>query len=80
MTRVVETVAPEFQEFLTWEKVVTKDPEGAARFKEYCQAQGKLVPVPSIIIEGTLVFEKTPGVEALRDCIRGFINNPPHPS
>jgi len=73
MTRVVESVAPEFENVLTWEKVVTKDLAGARRFSEFSKALGRLVPVPSIVIEGELVFETTPGVEELEACIARFI-------
>ena len=35
---------------------------------------GRLVPIPSIAIEGELVFETTPSVEELKACIHKFIN------
>jgi len=73
MTRVVESVVPQFENFLTWEKVVTKEASGAKRFTEFSRARGRLVPVPSIVIEGELVFETTPGVEELKSCILKFI-------
>jgi len=74
MTRVVESVAVEFENILTWEKVVTKDLGGARRFTEFSKSLGKLVPIPSIAIEGELVFETTPSVEELKACIKEFIN------
>ena len=79
MTRVVESVAPEFEEILTWDKVVTKDlgGGGAKRFSEFSKALGRLVPIPSIAIEGELVFETTPSVEKLKACIRKFIKKLP---
>ena len=73
MTRVVESVAPEFEDVLTWETVVTKELAGARRFGEFSKALGRPAPIPSIIIEGELVFETTPSVEELRDCIARFI-------
>ena len=73
MTRVVESVAAEFENYLTWEKVVTKDLAGARRYSEFSKAQGRLVPIPSIAIEGELVFETTPGAEELKSCIHKFI-------
>jgi len=73
MTRVVESVAAEFANCLTWEKVVTKDLAGAKRFSEFSKALGRIVPIPSIVIEGELVFETTPGVEELKSCIHKFI-------
>ena len=73
MTRVVESVAPEFEDVLTWEKIVTKDLAGANRFSEFSKALGRPAPVPSIIIEGELVFETTPGIEELKACINRYI-------
>jgi hypothetical protein len=80
MTRVVESVAPEFENTLTWEKVVTKELGGAKRFSEVSKALGRLVPIPSIVIEGELVFETTPGVEELKACIHKFIKKLPNSS
>ena len=77
MTRVVESVAPEFEDILTWEVVVTKELAGARRFSEFSKALGRPAPVPSIVINGELVFEITPSVEDLRDCIARFIKKRP---
>ena len=74
MARVVESVAPEFKDVLTWEKVVTREFAGAARYSEFSKSLGRPAPVPSIVIEGELVFETTPGAEKLKDCIRRFID------
>jgi hypothetical protein len=74
MARVVESVAPDFEDVMTWEKVVTKDLRGARRFSEFSKSLGRPAPIPSIVIEGELVFEATPGTEELRDCIRQFID------
>jgi hypothetical protein len=75
MTRVVESVAPEFKDVLTWEKVVTKELAGAMRYREFSKSLGRPAPVPSIVIEGKLVFETTPGVKELKDCISRVIKN-----
>lgn len=77
MTRVVESVAPEFPDVLSWEKIVTKDLAGARRYNEFSKALGRPAPIPSIVIEGELVFETTPSVEELRDCIVRFIKKRP---
>ncbi len=69
MTRVVESVAPAFENLLTWEKVITKKLAGARRYQELSKLLGKPVPVPSIAINGQLVFETTPGTEELKACI-----------
>ena len=77
MTRVVESVAPEFEDVLIWEKVVTKDLSGARRFSEFSKGLGRPAPVPSIVIEGELVFDRTPGTEELKACIHKFIKKLP---
>ena len=76
MTRVVESVAPEFEDLLTWEKVITKELAGAQRYQEFSKRLGKPVPVPSIAINGQLVFETTPGAEELSACIEKMIKKP----
>ena len=73
MTRVVESVAPEFEGVLTWEKIVTRDLAGARRYSEFSKALGRPAPVPSIVVEGELVFDSTPGTEELKACIAQFI-------
>ena len=73
MARVVESVAPEFEDVLTWEKIITKDLAGAQRFSEFSRTLGRPAPVPSIVINGDLVFETTPGIEKLKACIKGYI-------
>jgi hypothetical protein len=70
MTRVVETVVPEYMDVLTWEKIVTKNLAGATRYREFSKALGRPAPVPSIVIEGKLVFDSTPSTEDLRACIQ----------
>ena len=74
MTRVVEAVAPEFENCLTWQKVITKELDGARRYQEFSKICGKPVPVPSIAINGQLVFETTPGPEELKACIEGLLS------
>ena len=75
MTRVVESVAPEFKNVLTWEKVVTKELAGAVRYSEFSKSLGRPAPVPSIVIEGKLVFDTTPGVKEFKDYINRLIKN-----
>jgi hypothetical protein len=74
MTRVVETVVPDYKDVLTWEKVVTRNLAGATRYQEFSKSLGRPAPVPSIVIEGELVFDATPSAEALRSCINEFID------
>ena len=80
MARVVEAAAAEFENILTWDKVVIKELGGARRFSEFSKALGRLVPIPSIAIEGELVFETIPGVEELKACIHKFIKKLPNSS
>ena len=74
MARVVESVAPEFEDVLTWEKVITKELAGAQRHAEFSKQLGKPVPVPSIAINGRLVFETIPSTEELKACIHRKMN------
>ncbi len=76
MTRVVESVAPEFEDVLTWEKVITNELAGAQRYQEFSKLLRRPVPVPSIVINGQLVFETIPGLEELKACIEQFRNKP----
>lgn len=73
MTRVVESVAPDFGEALLWEKVITKELKGAARCMELSRELGRPAPVPSIFVDGRLVFEFTPSVEELREYLQGVL-------
>jgi hypothetical protein len=75
MTRVVETVAADYGDSLRWEKIVTKDLAGAKRYQEFSKSIGRLAPIPSIVIDGELVFETTPSTAELKACIDRFIEN-----
>ena len=75
MTRVVEAVAAEYGDKLRWEKIVTRDLAGAIRYQNFSKSLGRPAPVPSIVIEGELVFETTPSTEALKACIDRFLKN-----
>ena len=67
MARVVESVAPEYGDVLHCETVITKNMEGAMRYGELSKNLGRPAPIPSIFIDGELVFEVTPGTEELKD-------------
>jgi hypothetical protein len=75
MTRVVEAVAAEYGDRLNWEKIVTKDLAGAKRYENFSKSLGRPAPVPSIVIEGELVFETIPGTAELKACIDRFLEN-----
>ena len=76
MARVVESVVPSFGEAVKVEKVVTKQLEGATRFAEISKALGRPAPVPSIFINGELVYDQTPDPEVLREHLEQMINRP----
>jgi len=67
MTRVVESVVPQYEDSLYWEKVITKEMRGALRYGELSKRLGRPAPIPSIFIDGELVFDLTPSQEILRD-------------
>lgn len=81
MARVVESVAPEYGDFLSWTKVITKEMKGALRYGELSKRLGRPAPVPSIFINGELVFETTPGQDELRAYLDQLLNaNGPMPA
>ena len=73
MARVVESVAPEYEDSLNWDKVITKEMGGALRHGELSKSLGRPAPVPSIFINGELIFDTTPSQEDLRECLDQFI-------
>jgi hypothetical protein len=74
MTRVVESVSPDFGQALRVEKVVTRLLAGATRYAEISRKLGRPAPVPSIIINGELIFETTPGQEELKAFLQEMIS------
>ncbi len=73
MARVVESVAPDYGEALHWEKIETNQMAGAMWFGELSKNLGRPVPVPSIFIDGELIFDTTPGQEELKACLDRLI-------
>jgi hypothetical protein len=69
MARVVETVVSDYSDSIRWEIVFTKKLEGALRHAELSKKLGRPMPVPSIVIDGELVFESIPSMEQLRERI-----------
>jgi hypothetical protein len=76
MARVVESVEAEYRDAMQWEKVVTRELKGAMRYGDLSKALGRPAPVPSIFIDGTLVFDTTPGPEELREYLDRRIKKP----
>ncbi len=66
---MVETVAPDYTAVLRWTKVITKEMSGAMRYKELTKSIGRPAPVPSIFIDGELVFDAIPSQEELKACL-----------
>ena len=66
MTRVVESVASQYDKELKWEKVITQTEGGAKRFLELSSKLGRLLPVPSILVNGRLAFDSIPGPDDLK--------------
>ena len=75
MARVVDTVVPDFGDAVLVEKVYTTKLEGGMRYKEISKDLGRPAPVPSIFIEGELVFDQTPGQEQLKACLNKYLEN-----
>ncbi len=67
MASVVEFVAMDFTDTVHWEKVITKEHRGAMRHAEISIELGRQAPVPSIVIDGVLVFDAIPGPDVLRE-------------
>ena len=76
MARVVESVVPEFGDDVHVETVVTTKLDGGMRYQEISKDLGRPAPVPSIFIQGELVFEQTPGQEELRECLIKYFEKP----
>lgn len=75
MARVVEAVVPEFADAVKYEKIITKQLEGATRYNEISKSLGRPAPVPSIFINGELVFDQTPSQEELGACLAQFLSD-----
>ena len=73
MARVVEAVAEDYGGALKWEKVITKEMTGATRFMELTRSLGRPAPVPSIFINGELIFDRTPSTENLKACLNRYL-------
>jgi hypothetical protein len=65
MASLVESVVPAFGEKLRVEKVITKTLAGATRYNQISKNLGRPAPVPSIWVDGELIFDMTPGQEEL---------------
>lgn len=73
MARLVKEVIKKFGNAVRYTKVITKTQEGAKRYQEINKQHKKLVPIPSIIINGRLAFKTIPGKEELVDFLNIII-------
>jgi len=73
MAETVEEAVKKFGARVHWEKVVLKRLKGAQRYAELSLKAGRVAPVPSIFIDGTLVFDIIPPVETLEKCIEELL-------
>jgi hypothetical protein len=73
MARVVDSVASEYGDAIHWERVVTKEIDGALRYGELSKCLGRPAPVPSIFINGELAFDQTPSGEALKTYLERYL-------
>jgi hypothetical protein len=62
----VEYVSEDYAGRIEVKVVETKQRKDADRYLALCKSYGRLLPVPSILIEGRVVFDEIPGPEELR--------------
>ncbi|HKI50181.1 MAG TPA: hypothetical protein VKA69_12690 [Desulfobacteria bacterium] len=74
MARLVESVVSDYGETIRWEKVITKELKGAQRFLALSKELGRPAPIPSIYIDGKLVFDVTPESGMLRETLDKLIS------
>lgn len=65
----VREVAPTFAGLIEWRVVLLKEREGAGRYLELAQKLGKNPPIPSILINERVAFERIPGPQLLKTTI-----------
>ncbi len=53
--------------------MITKERKGALRFIDLSKKLGRPAPVPSIYIDGELIFETTPRQAELKEYIDGLL-------
>jgi len=65
----VEYVSESYQGRIRVQIVETKRPDGAARYMELCSVHGRVLPMPSILFSGQLVFDDIPGPDELCEAL-----------
>jgi len=69
----VREIAPFFEGLMEWRVVLLKNREGAHRYLELAKKFGKLPPIPSILINERVAFERIPGPQLLRAAIENIL-------
>lgn len=67
MTRVVESVIEDYSHSVRWQVVDVHRKEGAMRMLEVMRRSGNRMSLPSIFIDGNLIFSAIPDQRALRE-------------
>lgn len=75
MAEVVEVVVSKFGDMVEWRKVRLGTMEGVTRFAKLSGSLptangGKRVPVPSIFLNGRLIYTQIPSAEELEEAIK----------
>jgi hypothetical protein len=65
----VREIAPTFAGLIEWRVVLLKEREGTGRYLELAQKLGKNPPIPSILINERVAFERIPGPQLLKTTI-----------
>lgn len=65
----VREIAPAFVGLMEWRVVLLKERDGAERYMELTRKLGKNPPIPSILINEQVAFERIPGPHLLRATI-----------
>ena len=69
----VREIAPLFEGILEWRVVTLKERDGAERYLELTRKLGKNPPIPSILIDERVAFERIPGPQLLKTTIEGIL-------
>jgi hypothetical protein len=69
----VREIAPIFAGCMEWRVVLLKEREGAERYLELARKLGKNPPIPSILINEQLAFERIPGPQLLKTTIERIL-------
>jgi hypothetical protein len=69
----VREIAPIFAGCMEWRVVLLKEREGAERYLELARKLGKNPPIPSILINEQLAFERIPGPHLLKTTIERIL-------